>query len=121
MKNILIGIAIFIGIGLLSAVLYTCNQAKENVTDNAFVDYQEFQSMYNTCIQINDNMCALEKMDEKDPSFVQFSKASQLNSYRQKMNRWIQDYNAKSKMWNKAMWKSPKLPYELTNKEFSCY
>ena len=67
------------------------------------------------------NLCNIKDIPETDKMFDQFSKTSQQIALKSKMNRWIEDYNAKSKMWNRSLWKSNKLPYQLSSADFSCY
>lgn len=105
----------------LTVGIYTCNKVKENTTDNAFQSYEEFQSMYNTCVQLNADLCTLDSVKADDPMFAQFSKSSRINTKRQQMNRWINEYNAKSNMKNRALWKSQTLPSQLTTAQFNCY
>jgi len=125
MKYVAIIIAILFSVGITSFIFTTCNnatdQAQEHVIKNSFDSYEEFQEMYNTCQQLNQDLCNLKEIPESDKMFTQFSKAEVINGKRQKLNRWIEDYNAKSKMWNRSMWKSKTLPYQLTTQDFSCY
>lgn len=121
MKNVLItilAVALLVG---LSVWCYTCNQVKENVTDNAFSSYEEFQEIDNTCNKLNTDLCNMRNLSEKDAMFQQFSKAQRINTIKTQLNRWVEDYNAKSKMWNKSMWKSKALPYQLSVTDFNCY
>ena len=62
----------------------------------------------------------MKDVPETDPMFSQFSKAQRILSLRTSLNRWIEDYNAKSKMWGRSLWKSNSLPYQLSNQEFNC-
>jgi len=50
-----------------------------------------------------------------------FSKSERINAIRQNMNRWIEEYNAKSRMITRSAWKSGSLPYQLSTSDFSCY
>jgi hypothetical protein len=52
--------------------------------------------------------------------FEQFYKAQRILAIKTQLNRWVEDYNAKSKMWGRALWKSNALPYQLTTQEFNC-
>jgi hypothetical protein len=58
---------------------------------------------------------------DSDPQFSQFSKASLVNGKRQQMTRWVNEYNAKSKMLNRKYWKSTSLPYQLSEEDFPNY
>jgi hypothetical protein len=62
----------------------------------------------------------MKSLPENDKMFEQFSKVQRVNTIKTQLNRWVEDYNAKSKMWGRALWKSNQLPYQLTNQEFSC-
>lgn len=120
--------AVIVGIVLLSVFGFmgtTCNNAQNQIQDhvvnNSFDSYQEFQDMYNTCKQINTDLCSMRSVDEKDKMFDQFSKQQRIVGLKSKLNRWVEEYNAKSKEWNKSMWKSKTLPYQLTTDQFDCY
>ena len=63
----------------------------------------------------------MKSIPETDKMFEQFSKTQRINALQVNLNKWINDYNAKSKMWNRSIWKSDKLPYQLTTNEFNCY
>jgi hypothetical protein len=93
----------------------------ETTMDTAFIRYEEFQELYNTCDKINTDICNMRDMPDDDKSFEQFSKPQRINTLKTQLNRWVQDYNAKSKMWNRSMWKSAKLPYQLDVNQFNCY
>jgi hypothetical protein len=88
--------------------------------DTAVLNYEEYQEIYNTCSKINTDICNMKDVPETDPMFSQFSKAQRILALRTNLNRWIEDYNAKSKMWGRSLWKSNELPYQLTNQEFNC-
>jgi hypothetical protein len=88
--------------------------------DTAVLNYEEYQEIYNTCSKINTDICNMKDVPETDPMFSQFSKSQRILALRTNLNRWIEDYNAKSKMWGRSLWKSNELPYQLTNQEFNC-
>lgn len=123
---------IFGGIGLivlLSIILFTCgivgkgcNQAvKATHIDDAVSVYEEFQEIYNTCDRINTDLCNMRATNENDKMFEQFSKSQRILTLQTSLNRWVNEYNAKSKMWGRALWKSKKLPFELSLETFDCY
>lgn len=91
------------------------------VVDSGIVHYEEFQEIYNTCYKLNTDLCNMKSVPESDKMFEQFSKAQRLNTLRSQLNRWVEDYNAKSKMFNRSLWKSSSLPYELNVNQFNCY
>lgn len=98
-----------------------CNKAEEAThLKDAVIVYEEFQEIYNTCNKLNTDLCNMKSLDEKDVMFEQFSKAQRINTIKTQLNRWVEDYNAKSKMFGRSLWKSSQLPYQLTNEQFSC-
>ena len=96
------------------------NKADKTI-DTAFIRYEEFQELYNTCSKLNTDLCNMRELPDNDKMFEQFSKAQRINTLKTQLNRWVEDYNAKSKMWNRSMWKSEKLPYQLDLNQFNCY
>ena len=92
-----------------------------DVANTAIIRYEEFQDTYNTCKKLNTDLCNMAALPETDKMFEQFSKAQRLNTIRTNLNRWVEDYNAKSKMWNHSLWKSNSLPYQLSTSDFNCY
>ena len=111
-----IGLSILLSIG--GFVIYKMREVTR--IDTAVQNYEEFQEIYNTCTKINTDICNMKDVPETDPMFSQFSKAQRILSLRTSLNRWIEDYNAKSKMWGRSLWKSNSLPYQLNNQEFNC-
>jgi len=106
---------------LISVVGYFVTKGKQAThLDDAVQNYEQFQEIYNTCVKLNQDLCNMKELPNEDVMFDQFSKAQRINTLRTQLNRWIEEYNAKSKMWGRALWKSSELPYQLTNQEFSC-
>jgi hypothetical protein len=93
----------------------------EKVIDDSLVNYEEFQEIYNTCQKINADLATIRAIPDDDKAFSAFSKQQQIAAKKQQMTRWVEEYNAKSKMWNRAMWKSNTLPYQLRAEDFSNY
>ena len=89
--------------------------------DTAISNYEEFQEIYNTCSKINTDLGTIRAVDANDRMFDSFSKQAMIAQKRQQMSRWVEDYNAKSKMWNRALWKSSTLPYQLQVTDFNNY
>jgi hypothetical protein len=126
MKEILSGLGILI---LICIVLFFtgvigkgCNQAvKATHIDDATIVYEEYQEIYNTCSKLNTDLGNMKELPETDKMFEQFSKAQRINTIKTQLNRWVEDYNAKSKMWGKSLWKSTALPYQLDVNNFSNY
>jgi uncharacterized membrane protein YfbV (UPF0208 family) len=93
----------------------------ERIVTTGIVRYEEFQEIYNTCQKLNTDLDIIQQTPESDKQFEQFSKAQRLNAIKQNLNRWVEDYNAKSKVWTRSMWKSNTLPYQLSVKDFPNY
>jgi hypothetical protein len=105
----------------LFSIIWFIGSRTVQTADNAIVHYEEFQRIYNATQALNEKLCTMNKIPETDVMFKDFSKAAQMNGLRNNLNRWIQEYNAKSNMWNRSLWKSKELPYELKTSDFSCY
>lgn len=115
---VLITLIIIGGIGL---GFRACSKVEESThLHDAVQNYEQFQEIYNTCSKLNTDLCNMKSLPENDRMFEQFSKAQRINTIKTQLNRWVEDYNAKSLMFGRALWKSNKLPYQLTNQEFSC-
>ena len=119
---VLLGIMV---LGLLGFIGTTCNnlsnQTQEHAVNNAYNSYEDFQEMYNSCQKINSDLCNIQKVSDTDKMFQQFSKSQRLTALRTNLNRWVEEYNGKSKMWNRSLWKSKTLPYQLSSTDFNCY
>jgi uncharacterized membrane protein YfbV (UPF0208 family) len=110
----------FIGVLLVvSAIVWFANRAV-STADTAILRYEEFQEIYNTCVKVNTDLCNMKEIPETDKMFEQFSKGQRTLALKTQLNRWVEEYNAKSKMWNRSLWKSNELPYQLTVQQFSC-
>lgn len=120
-KGIIKILGIFIGCLFIAGILSTLAYRSCRTVDFAFINYEEFQDVYNTAKAINDKLCNLNSIKDDDPMFKDFSKSSQLTANRNNLIRWINEYNSKSKQWHRSMWKSNSLPYELSTSNFSCY
>lgn len=112
----IIGVALVCSIG--GFIIHKMTEATH--IETAVVNYEEYQEMYNTCVKINTDICNMKDVPETDPMFSQFSKSQRILALRTSLNRWIEEYNAKSKMWGRSLWKSNELPYQLSNQEFNC-
>lgn len=110
-----IGVSFTIG-----ATLWLFNRS-ERVVTTGIIRYEEFQEIYNTCQKLNIDLEIIQKTPESDKQFDQFSKPQRLNAIKQNLNKWVEDYNAKSKVWTRSMWKSSSLPYQLSINDFSNY
>lgn len=89
--------------------------------EDAVIVYEEYQDIYNTCQKLNTDLCNMKSLPENDVMFEQFSKAQRVNTIKTQLNKWVEDYNAKSKMWGRSLWKSASLPYQLSVNDFNCY
>lgn len=105
---------------IVGAITWFFNRA-QRVAQVAIIQYEEFQEISNTCTKLNNDLCRMKEMPADDKMFEQFSKAQRVNTIQTQLNRWVEDYNAKSKMWNRDLWKSNTLPYQLTVEQFNCY
>ena len=119
-----IGVVILICITLFvtGVIGKGCNQAViATHIDDATIVYEEYQSIYNTCSKLNTDLGNMEALPESDKMFDQFSKAQRVNTIKTQLNRWVEEYNGKSKMWGRSLWKSATLPYQLNVTDFSNY
>jgi hypothetical protein len=91
----------------------------ERIVMTGVIRYEEFQEIYNTCQKLNTDLQIIQSTPEADKQFEQFTKSQRTNSIKQNLNRWVEDYNAKSKVWTRSMWKSNSLPYQLSVNDFS--
>lgn len=128
MRTLGIVVLVILGIAAISIFGFmgtTCNNAQNQVQDhvinNSFDSYEEFQEIYNTCQKLNDDLGVIRNTPENDKMFDQFSKQQRISALDMNLNRWIQEYNAKSKMGNRSMWKSKTLPYQLSSDDFKNY
>lgn len=121
-----------ISLGVLAIIVLTvigfgvrsCSIAQKHVTnsmENAVISYDEYQDIFATCEQINSDLGVVKETPETDTQFSQFSKQQRINAMKQQLNRWINEYNAKSKHIDKKWWKSSELPYSLQTNQFSNY
>jgi hypothetical protein len=89
--------------------------------DHIISNYEEFQNIYNTCQKLNADIGTIRDVPDTDKMFEAFSKSSMVAAKKQQMTRWVEEYNAKSKMLNRNLWKSRTLPYQLSVSDFSNY
>lgn len=121
-----IGVRIFLFLLIIAGIIFAvrlCTKTAVDAThaEDAVIVYEEFQEIYNTCEKLNEDICNMKEIPEDDPMFSQFSKAQRVLAIKTNLNRWVEDYNAKSKMWGRSLWKSEDLPYKLAPDQFSCY
>ena len=115
-------VIILLGIGIPLSIMRFTSQKVAEVThiDDAVQNYEQFQDIFNTCQKLNTDLCNIKKLPETDKMFEQFSKAQRILAIQTNLNRWVEDYNAKSKMWGRSLWKSSALPYQLSTNQFNC-
>jgi hypothetical protein len=115
----IIGFAIVLSLG--GWIVARIAKPAEAVIDNAIPNYEDFQFLYNQCQQVNTDLGNVKALPESDKMFLQFSKGQIVLSKKEKLSNLVNEYNAKSKLWNRALWKSDKLPYQLDVNGFSNY
>lgn len=106
-------------IASIAGFVWTKTKEATHIED-AVQNYEQFQEIYNTCVKLNTDLCNYKDLPENDVMFEQFSKAQRILAIKTQLNRWVEDYNAKSKMWGRNLWKSNALPYQLTTNDFNC-
>ena len=119
-KNLYLWLIVIV-VGLsIGGYLFSRASEAAHVKD-AVIVYEEYQEIYNTCSKLNTDLCNMKSLPENDVMFEQFSKVQRVNTIKTQLNKWVEDYNAKSKMWGRSLWKSSALPYELNVNDFNCY
>ena len=127
MRNFGITVLVLLGIVALVVIGFgvrSCSIARNHAyksMENAVIFYDEYQDIYATCKQINTDLGVIKETPETDKQFEQFSKQQRINTLKQNLNRWVNEYNAKSKHIDKKWWKSSELPHTLTTAEFNNY
>jgi len=122
--TVMLVILILVGISVVSFTCRSCNILQNHVAksmEDAVVNYDEYQNIKATCDQLNTDLGIVEATPENDRQFEQFTKAQRINSIKSNLNRWVEEYNAKSKHIDKKWWKSGELPYQLNVNQFSNY
>ena len=105
---------------IVGGIIWFFHRAERTV-QTGVIRYEEFQQIYNSCEKLNTDLSIIQATPETDKQFEQFSKTQRLNAIKQNLNRWVEEYNAKSKVWTHSMWKSNTLPYQLSVTSFSNY
>lgn len=91
------------------------------VVETGIIRYEEYLEIYQTCEKLNTDLCNIKDLPDNDKMFDQFSKTQRIFTTKTQLNRWVEEYNAKSKMINRSLWKANELPYQLSVKQFNCY
>ena len=112
---------VFLGMALSISAWFLHSGKKAIHLDNAVIVYEEYQEIYNTCSKLNTDLCNYKDLASDDKMFEQFSKTQRILSIKTQLNRWVEEYNAKSKMFGRQLWKSNELPYQLYVNQFNCY
>jgi hypothetical protein len=106
---------------VLSVLGFWLNKVRQAThLDDAVQNYEQYQEIYNTCTKLNTDLCNMRALPEIDKMFDQFSKAQRILTLQTNLNRWVEDYNSKSKMVGRRLWKSRELPYQLSVNQFNC-
>lgn len=127
MKTFGIVIACIFGLFVLMGVGFMCNVGSiftghvYKSMQDAVINYDNYQDTYNTCVKLNQDLAIVQNTPDNDKQFEQFSKAQRINAIKTNLNRWVEDYNSKSKQIDKNLWKSAVLPYQLSVNDFSNY
>ena len=83
--------------------------------DHIIESYEEFEKIYATCNALCVQIADLREVSE-DPSYQEsagFNSADRRLALKNKLTRWVADYNAKSRMITRNNWKARDLPYSL--------
>src|SRR3990167_6664561 len=88
----------FVFLFLIGSITNYCNQiVVPNTIDNAFVNYEQFQEIYNTCQKLNTDLGNMKLLPKDDAMFAQFSKEQRIYTIKTQLNRWIEDLQRKVK------------------------
>ncbi len=122
MKRVLITLGVIASLILLTVVSKTCSVVDEvTSTENIITSYEEYENMYSSCEKICDDIKVLRGVSSEDYSKdTGFSKSDRLIALETNLNRWIREYNAKSRQITKNLWKSKALPHQLEREDFNC-
>lgn len=109
---------VIIGFCIMSLIVLVCYwfskpaRLLDKVTEPTHIinSYEEFQEIYNTILDICNKIEILEKSNAEADGF---SKEERLLNLQNNLSRWVQEYNAKSRMLTRNKWKNPNLPYQL--------
>lgn len=87
-------------------------QVLDRVTnpDHIITSYEDFQEMYNTTQSICTKISNLKELNSETSGF---SKEERILAEQNNLSRWVEEYNAKSKMMTRNYWKSGSLPSTL--------
>ncbi len=112
----------FIGLSIVLSVVglgvRSCKKATH--VEDVVIIYEEYQEIYNTCSKLNTDLCNMKSLPDEDKMFEQFSKAQRILAIQTNLNRWVEEYNSKSKMWGRSLWRSKNLPQQLNVNQFNC-
>lgn len=71
---------------VVSGVLWFFTRSTRIIED-AFIKYEDFQEIYNTCFKINYDLDTIKSFPENDKMFSQFSKSAMIAAKKQQMTR----------------------------------
>jgi len=120
-KHLVWIVLFFMVLSTVGWMVHKATNVADSVIDNALINYEQFQEVYNTCSKLNSDLATIRTVPDSDKMFDSFSKQAMIANKKQQLGRWVEDYNAKSKMWNRSLWKSSSLPYQLNVNDFSNY
>ena len=104
----------FIGFVLIVSAISTGFYFLRTTSEKVVVQYEEFFEIQSTCKKISSDICSLQSVPEDDKMFSRISKNERLTALRNQLHRWVNEYNAKSKMITRTLWKSSDLPYNIS-------
>jgi hypothetical protein len=118
-KIVIYSIFVVLVVSLFGFGITRCQEMTH--TKDAVIVYEEFLTIYETCDRINNDLCTLQAIPDDDKMFEQITKEQRKLALKSNLNRWINEYNAKSKMFGRNLWKSNELPYQLYLESYNCY
>ena len=119
-KTFIAVILAFFFVSMLTLPLICSKSVEATHVQDSVQNYEQFQELYNTCKKLNKDLCNMKSLPEDDKMFEQFSKAQRVLAIETNLNRWVEEYNAKSNMWGRNLWKSDSLPKQLDVNQFTC-
>ena len=100
-KTFIAVILAFFFVSMLTLPLICSKSVEATHVQDSVQNYEQFQELYNTCKKLNKDLCNMKSLPEDDKMFEQFSKAQRVLAIETNLNRWVEEYNAKSNMWGR--------------------
>ena len=112
-------IVVFILLGLFAGIVHWVSKPTrllDRVTEPGHIinNYEDYQTLYDDCRSLCKKIDNLSKLTSETSGG--FSKEERLLALQNRMEELIAEYNAKSKMITRKMWKSSSLPHSLDSK-----